>query len=206
VPSRFLTDPDLVAAMVNDHDNRSFNLFLLLWRDYAGLPKGRRSAMTLDYGVYARKLGIEGEKDDEKAEEKYRRAIIKVLRKLEKEYDLITVAFKFGGPATVRMKMRRAGDKEGIAVPAEFWEYGWLRTLGLSEKMLYLVSLVETVESRKKPWWSLSQESIGQKYSIDRWTVNQALDGLERAELLEVRRCPAWRPEGTSFAAPTTTG
>ena len=184
VPSRFVTDPDLAPAMVNDHDNRSFELFLHLWREYDRMPKGRRGEIAVQFNMYAERLGLDETMDDKQ----YRAAILRVLRKLDREYGLISLTQKHGGTPTVKMKLRRAREETGIAVPVELWEHGWLRTLGLSEKVLYLVALVETEESRNKPWWSLSQERIGRKYSIDRWTVNQTLRGLERAEILEVRR------------------
>ena len=102
----------------------------------------------------------------------------------------------------MRMKLRRARGETGIPVPVEFWEYDWLRTLGLAEKMLYLISVVETETSRNKPWWSHSQERIGGKYYIDRWTVNQALRGLEREEVLEVRRSSGVEAGGYELRRP----
>jgi len=184
VPSRFVTDPDLVAAMVNDHDNRSFELFLQLWREHVGRPKGKRGEMKVDFKAYAERLGL----DKAMTDTQHRAAILRVLRKLDREYGLLSLVPKHGGTRTVKMKLRRAREESGIAVPVEFWEYGWINTLGLSEKVLYLVALVETEESRNKPWWSLSQERIARKYSIHHWTVNKALDGLEQEEILEVRR------------------
>ncbi len=200
VPSRFVTDPDLVAAMVNDHDNRSFELFLHLWRDHVGRPEGRRGEMTLTYGAYAEKLGIK----EKMTELSYRQQIIKVLRKLDNEYGLITVSFDYGGPATVRVKLRMARGETGLRVPVELWEYGWLRTLGLSEKALYLISLVETEKSRKKPWWSLSLDRIAQKYGIDRSTVSKSLLALEREEILEVLRSSAGDAGGFELRRPNS--
>lgn len=198
VPSRIVTDPDLAAAMVNDHDNRSFELFLQLWREHVGRPKGRRGEMTVQFKVYAARLGLDKTMDDKE----YRAAILRVLRKLDREYGLISLTQKHGGTPTVKIGLRMARGESGLAVPVEFWEYGWLNTLGLSEKMLYLVALRETEESRNRPWWSLSLDRIAQKYGIHRWTANQALLALEREEILEVRRSSAPEAGGYEHRCP----
>jgi hypothetical protein len=172
--------------MVSRPDNRSFDLFLLLWRRYLKERSGASSSITVKLDDIASDLAM----DMEKGRTAYRRQIIKSLRKLQSRYGLIECRIDYGGPVTVSFTWSPSSVTP-VNVPAEYWEYGWPGRLNLSAKALYLICLVETESSPNKPWWTLSHKAIAKKYSLKYFTVNHALRELEYHDLLHVRRNPA---------------
>lgn len=187
VPNVFLKDPKLAPQMVTKHDERAFDLYLLLLKEYQS--KGS-AVFTLDYEAMAESLGIM-----EMGRVAYRRQISKTLRKLSRRYRLLECQFEWGKPTTVKLldyedrtKTYSAPLKAYFNIPYAYWEYGWSKELGLRAKFAYLINIYKQETSVIKPWWSLSLSLLAQDFHIHPWTIRNGMSELEKEGILEIER------------------
>ena len=130
----FLENPKLAGRMMAGSDERAFDLYMLLLKEFDGNSEAK---IALDYDKMAGYLGIQ----DRMTRIAYRRQITKTLRKLEKRYKLIKVKFQYAKDAVVAL-LDYKDPKKPYSVPKEwyfqipdnFWEYGWNKKLSHSTK------------------------------------------------------------------------
>jgi hypothetical protein len=181
IPGRLLLDKKLGPKMVSEHDERAFDLYLLLYKqEQNGSEQG---GLTFDIDNAAAALGVVG-----MGREAYRRQIIKTLRKLDNEYGVIHVDFQYSGPAKVTFTTEEKGSAiDVLKVANGYWDYGWSRKLEFPAKFMYFVSLYKHSTADSQSHWSCSQERLSDDFKISTSTVGEGLWSLATNNLLDIR-------------------
>ena len=181
IPVSLIISERGLSCLVGERSEKSFDLYLLLLKE--GKPVGDK--LYLDYPDLARRLGYDtDEKRNGQARERVRRA----LMILANTYDLIEYN-QAEHWVVIRSLEKPSSDFPGsIIIPFSYWEYGLSRSLSLSAKYMYLVSLLETKRSRRNPYWFRSQEDMASLYHLSAYTISLALQELEREEIIEISR------------------
>ena len=180
----FLESPGLAGQMISKHDERSFDLYLLLLRDFNGNPE-----ITLDFTKTAKSLGIyEG-----MSRTAYRRQIIKVLRKLENRYHLIKLKPKYGKDATVTLlnyndytKPYTYPEEWYFELPQAYWDYRWNRHLSFPAKYCYLINLAYASISSARPWWFASRDVLSKRFNVSKYAISKGMGELRRQNIIDV--------------------
>jgi len=183
---KFLEDPRLAGRMMSKHDERAFDLYLLILRDYDGNKEGK---INLDYDKIARSLGLYNKMD----RTSYRRQIIRSAKVLQDRYKLITFSPEYGKEAVVYLKDYDNPDKAYsypsewyFEIPDSFWDYGWDKKLSMRAKFCYLVNLAYAGISDAKPWWFASREVLSEKFNVGIWMISKGMQELRRQNLIDV--------------------
>lgn len=179
---QFLQNPKLAPQMTKTVDERSFDIYLyLLWKaEGASEPK-----LTLDYDELAKHLGIyEGRRASS-----YRTQISKVLRKLEKKYNLIKFEPRFAKEAEITLqKVETGSDFISFNLPQSYFAFGWNKGLSLSAKFCYLINLANSEASDTKPFWSKSIATITKESgNVSRGVIYNGMTELRRKKLLDAK-------------------
>ncbi len=184
----FLTQEKLLGQMVTEPDERAFDVYLYLLKEFDG---NKDSKITLNFKTLAESLGIET-----MGNEAYRRQIIKVLNKLETKYELI--GFEPQGQnkdATITLK-DPSDPKENYTlpqvnyfeIPVTYWDYHWNRTLLFPAKVMFLLNLAHT--SVSSPSWYMSRELISKIHHISGTFVTDGTRELKKQNLLSIEYGP----------------
>ncbi len=184
VPRGFLQDKNLFSQMVASADERAFDIYLYILKEYNGNAEAKA---TLGFEKLAESLGIQ-----DTGNEAYRRQIIKVLEKLQDKYKLITLGeLKRNQDAEVVLKSIEDARKryempktEYFEIPAKYFKYGWNRKLSLPAKAVYLVNLSKSKKSN--PSWFMSREAIAKGFNISETFITDGVRELKRLNLLDV--------------------
>ena len=176
----FMEAPNLAGKMMTSHDERAFDVYLLLLKD-------NFAESEFNYNKIALQLGL----DKKMSVNDYRRQLSKTLRKLESEYNLIEFNPQWGKNAQVKLL-----NKDGtlyeypqgkyFLLPGEYFTYGWDKKLSLAAKYCYVINLYKSSLSKDKPWWFGSRETLGLKFHIQRDTVTKGMAELRRLNLIDV--------------------
>jgi len=187
---KFLTKPGLAGGMMTRHDERAFDLYLLLLREFDGNNEGE---ILLDYDATAKKLGIY----DRMSRTAYRRQIIRSLRNLEKRYKLITFKPQHGKEAVVVLLDYEDSNetytypkKWRFQVPAVYWEYDWDGKLSMRAKFCYLINLAYASASDARPWWFASRETLAERFHVSKWLISKGMQELRSLNIIEVEYPP----------------
>ena len=197
----FMENPKLAPLMVRGKDERAFDIYLHLLKNFDGNPEGK---LTLFYDVFAKYLGIyEGWTSTD-----YRRQITKVLKKLEQKYKLIKFETRYGkeatitlldyeiaSPATELWRARNDGermsrnDAEGyFELPNDYFDFGWNRILSFRAKFCYFINLAYSDISDTKPFWSKSVVTITKQFGrVSQDIIKKGMGELRRKKLIEVK-------------------
>ncbi|MFH1094531.1 MAG: phospholipase D-like domain-containing protein, partial [Candidatus Omnitrophota bacterium] len=183
LPSQFLQDPRFAPAMMKKHDERVFDTYLFLLNAYKGAP------ITLFYDSLAKHLNIEV-----MGTTAYRRQIIKVLKKLESKYKLITFTPRYAKEASIILlsyddprNSYIAPDNEFFELPEEYFTLAWHRRLSMRAKFCYLINSLNTRTSDILPFWSKSIKQITRECGgVSAHIIFKGMDELRRKRLLEV--------------------
>jgi len=183
----FLEDARFAPKMVTDSDEHSWDLYLLLLREF---KEQRNSLIRIDYAKAARQMGI----TVETKKSAYRRQIRWVVENLKNKYGLIDFIIDSQGNLDARLLDYDDPAKEystpktgNFNLPIAYWEYGLDRQLMLREKFVYLAGIYEQEIARPKLWWQKSLKGLSEKYHIDEWTLDYGLRGIKKLDLIEVR-------------------
>ena len=192
----FLENPKLAGRMLTKRDERAFDIYLLLLREFDGNAK---SEIILDYDEIADNLGLL----DKMTKTDYRRQIIKSLRKLEDTYCLIKYEPEYGKNAVVTLlnydnidEIYKAPKEWYFQVPDNFWEYGWSRKLSMRAKFCYLINLAYVSISNAKPWWFSSGDVLSERFNVSKWVISKGMQELRRENLIDVAYDS---PKGNSY-------
>lgn len=187
---RFLEDPKLAGTMMNRHDERAFDLYLLLLKDFNG---DKEAKVTLDYDKFAGSLGFSGKME----RAAYRRQIIRTARVLEKRYNLIKFNPQYAKEGVVFLldyehveKTYGYPDKWYFEIPADYWEYGWNKKLSLRAKFCWLINLAYAGISNARPWWFASRETLSERFNVGIWMISKGMQELRRLNLIDVEYSP----------------
>lgn len=183
---KFLEYPKLAGRMMNTHDERAFDLYLLFLKDFDG---NNEAKITLDYDKLAKSLGLY-EKMDRSS---YRRQIIRTARQLEKKYNLIKFSPQYGKDAIIYLldydnpnKAYTYPDKWYFEVPADYWEYGWDKKLSMRAKFCWLINLAYVSISDARPWWFSSLKVLSKRFNVGIWMISKGMQELRRWNLIDV--------------------
>jgi hypothetical protein len=182
VPRAFLLRPNLAPIMHKENDERPFDSYLLL-RRYAATNGGKH--FSVDLQQLAADLGI----DPAKGAANSRRLAIRPLRRLAEHYGLIDLNIPRGKDAEVTLLDDVLGGAF-IRVPVGYWAYGLATELKQAEKLAYLICLNEETQGLTPPFWRKSQVELARIYSATISPINEALNGLQRRDLLTINRSP----------------
>ena len=184
---KFLEDPKLGGRMISTQDERGFDLYLLLLRQFDGNPKAE---IILDYDKTAKALGLY-ERMDRTA---YRRQITKCLRRLQNKYSLINFEPEYSKDAVVTLlnydnpAVAYSYPKEWFFyLPDAFFSYGWNRRLSFSAKYCYLINLAYAEISDARPWWFSSREVLAKRFHIENSIQNEGMQELRRQNIIDVK-------------------
>ena len=184
----FMENPALAPEMVKSQDERAFDIYLYLLKNYDGNPQAK---LTIFYDTLAKYLGIhEGWNITD-----YRRQIIKVFRKLEKKYKLIKFVPRYAKEAAITLlDYENPAGLYGIPngqyfeLPDDYFNYGWNRELSFRAKFCLLINFANTDISDIKPYWSKSVATITKQFGgIGQDIVNKGMGELRIRKLIEVR-------------------
>ncbi len=182
----FLENPKLAGRMLTKHDERAFDLYLLLLREFDGNPEGK---IILNYDKIAASLGLY----DTMTRTGYRRQIIKSLRKLEEVYKLIKFEPEYGEDAVVILLSYDNPEKSYFVpkewyfqIPDNFWGHGWDRQLSHRAKFCYLMNLAYVSISNSAPWWFSSRDVLSKRFNISKWVISKGMGELRSLNLIDV--------------------
>ena len=183
----FFKNPSLVPQMIKDNDERAFDVYLYLIRNFQDTGQAETS---LFYDDLAKHLGI----FKKMKENAYRRQITKVLKKLENKYHLIEFKPRYSKEASIRL-LDHKDPKKPYSYPAidyvrlqnEYFEFGWYGILSLRAKFSYFINLIMTAKSENVSCWSKSVEEITQEFgNISKFVISKGMGELRRHKLIEV--------------------
>ncbi len=184
----FMENPGLAPEMVKAQDERAFDIYLYLLRNYDGNPEAK---LTLFYDTLAKYLGIY----DGWTATDYRRQIIKVFRKLEREYKLIKFEPRYAKEAVITLldyenpaKVYEIPEELSFELPNDYFEFGWNRILSFRAKFCLLINLACSNVSDTKPYWSKSVATITKQFGgVGQDIINKGMGELRRKKLIEVK-------------------
>jgi len=168
----------VVPEMLRRHNERGFDIWLLLLRDFDGNAEG---VVNTNYEVLADSLGLLKDMD----RPIYRREINRQLRGLSKLYKLVEIDTKFNQPIKVRLLKKVEG--ESFSIPRAYWDYGWANRLNLNAKACLLINLAELGHKQQPPEWMLSRPQITEKYGINRNALYPGMKALRDFNIINVR-------------------
>lgn len=184
---KFLEDPKLGGRMITSQDERGFDLYLLLLRQFDGNPQG---AITLDYDEAAKALSLY----ERMNRTDYRRQITKCLRRLQKKYNLIKFEPEYSKNALVTLLNY---DNPAVVysypktwyfnLPDVFFGYGWNRRLSFSAKYCYLINLAYAEISDARPWWFSSRDVLTKRFHIGKTALSEGMQELRRQNIIDMK-------------------
>lgn len=193
---KFLENPRFAGRMLTRHDERAFDLYLALLREFDGNSEGKislNSEKTASYLGLLNKMTREG----------YRRQINRSLKKLKEDYSLIDFKLEYDKDAEVRLlDYDKPENPYSIPkdwyfqVPGEYWDYGWVSKLSHSAKFSYLINLTYANVSSAFPWWFSSREVLAKRFNISKWVISKGMQELRRLNLIDVAYD---KPQGGSY-------
>ncbi len=192
---KLLEDPVLAGRMLTKNDERAFDVYLLLLKDFNG---NTGEEIILDYDKTAVLLGI-----DDMTRTGYRRQIIKSLRKLDERYGLIKFEPKYAKDANITLLSYDNSNKPYsvpsdwyFKLPEAFWGHKWYQSLSFPAKYCYLINLAYAGISNSKPWWFASRDVLSKRFHIGKTSISKGMTELRRANLIDVLYDS---PEGGSY-------
>ncbi len=178
IPKNFLTKKNLIGEMSSHSDERAFDTYLYLLKEFNG---NKESTLTLDYDNLAKSLGI-----DTMSKEDYRRQINKVLTKLKDKYKLIEFETPERNQSTeIRLLNKEASTENSVNLPTTYWRYGWNKTLSFPSKILYLVNSLYT-QTSPSGRFSVSREKLSKSHGISESFISEGNQSLRKLNLLDI--------------------
>jgi HKD family nuclease len=177
----FLFSPDLGRQLLKSQADKQFDLYLLLCKIQ---QETGSSEINIDYESLAKQMGY-AELDDIGG---YRSQYHYFWQRI---HHLLSFLEKYGLIEYQKGKVDLIGNNPNspsIIIPFEYWDYGYVDTLSMRMKYLYLICLCEASKSSSYPMWFRSQKSIAKIYGIDPTTISNGLCELEDMGIIEVTR------------------
>jgi hypothetical protein len=183
---RFMEGEDLASRMIRTSDERAFDMYLFLLKEFDGNPKGK---LVVDYEKLADGLGLAQQMD----RISYRRQINRSLKKLKDTYGLINLSLAYGREGEVqlldyndKMKSYEHPGSRFFALPAAYWDEGWNRRLALREKYCYFINLYMLSFSEAHPYWQGSINGLAKMFAVSPWFIQKGMQELRRLNIIEI--------------------
>lgn len=179
IPKDFLADKNLLGEMSSQSDERSFDVYLYLLKEFNGNAEG---TLTLDYDNLAKSIGL-----GHMSVEDYRRQINKVLDKLQDKYKLI----KFQSPkrnqdTKIHLLTDHQTPQENLNIPTAYWRHNWNKTLSFPAKVMYLINLSYS-QVFPTGQFSISRETLSKTHNVSESFISQGNQELRRLNLLDIK-------------------
>jgi len=169
---------EIVPEMLRRHNERGFDIWLLLLRDFNGNTAGM---VDTDYEALAYSLGLLKNMD----RRTYRKEINRQLRNLSKLYEIIEIYTQINYPIKIRL-LKRAG-KESFNIPMAYWDYGWADRLSMPAKVCLLINLAELGLKHQPPEWMVARPQVSEKYGIDARILYSGMRDLRDFNIIDVK-------------------
>lgn len=117
--------------------------------------------------------------------EAYRRQIIKVLKKLDRDYKLVHFEPRHGKDASVT-PADPVPQEDYFEIPRGFFEGGWLRVLPLRAQYALLILYDQASYPRTSPTIDVGMETLEKRYAVSRKTLGEGFRKLARHDLIEI--------------------
>lgn len=177
IPYELVVRDGVFPYMVRTHDRRAMDLYLYLLYLYKDFKEGEE--IEGGFEELAKYLEIYGIMN----RTEYRRQIVKVMRKLDRRYEVIYFDYKHSKGYKIRFREDR---EDCFPIPFEYWEYGWDKVLDMAGKFCLLLNLSERGRINGEYAWEGAREFISKKYgvSVDIFTKGMRL--LERYDVVDI--------------------
>jgi len=175
ISRNFLLDKTQGPRFLDEHAERALRIYLILlsWQRHP-------DNLVLDYEETARLLGMKP-----MSREAYRRQIIKVLKKLGRDYKRIRFEPRHGKEALLTL-LDPVPQADYFEVPRGLFSGGWIRTLSLRALYSLLVLQDQNSYPRTSPVIEVGLETLEKRYFVSRKTLGEGFRELARADLLEI--------------------
>lgn len=190
ISRNFLRDKNQGPRLLNDHAERSLQLYLILISKTTPSPPPSlplpltggedRGEGVFNYEETAKLLGMKP-----MSREAYRRQIIKVLKKLDRDYKLIRFEPKHGKEALVTL-LDPVPQADYFEIPRGLFSWGWIHSLSLRAQYSLLILYDQESYPRTSPVIEVGLETLEKRYSASRKTLGEGLRELARQNLLEI--------------------
>ncbi|MDD5771930.1 MAG: phospholipase D-like domain-containing protein [bacterium] len=180
----FLDNENLAGRMITSSDERAFDIYLLLLREFK-----RDALIDLDYN----KMAVDLEMDKVMDKTAFRGEINRILKKLNEIYHVINYETRIGENAKVTLLDPENSEKpykypEGkyFTVPGEYFSYGWSKKLSFRAKFCYLVNRYEVTLSDNDQWWSHALDVLSNYFHLHRTTLSEGMSELKKYEIIDI--------------------
>ena len=170
IPRAVLSESRYFPKMVTSHDVRSMDLYLLLLAHSQVVAK---SGFFIELEGMALSLNMPVSWPDFSL----RRQVIKSLKKLNKNYNLVRVKFFHGKDAWVELVNF---PQETFTISSKLIRND--STHKISQRLKFLLMVKSLLEAQGESFYSLSQGEIAKRFHIHRWTVGEAFKDLKQYE------------------------
>jgi len=177
VPWTFLNSRNLLGRMVNNRDERAFDLYLFLLKSFAGREE---KELGFHYEALEREIGIQ--KKDAIA----RRTVRRALGRLQDKYGLIGYSYEPWKDPVISLKTAETSPDRAVEIPSAYWEWGWSRKLTFPGKVMYLLGQMYSASSPIAPAWFRSGEDLAKRFGFSIRFVRAGFMDLRRHNLVEV--------------------
>ncbi len=194
IPYWVLGKNGVVPEMLRRHNERGFDIWLLLLRDFDDNADG---VVDTNYEVLADNLGLLKSLD----RRGYRKEINRQLQNLSKLYPIIEIDTQINQPIKIKL-LKRAG-KESFNFPKSYWENGWANRLSFPAKVCLLINLAELGVKQGPPEWMVARPQISEKYGIEARILYKGMRELRDYHIIDVKYSQL--DEGYENRMPSTT-
>ncbi|MBU3959044.1 MAG: hypothetical protein KKE91_04205 [Candidatus Omnitrophica bacterium] len=170
IPRAVLSESRYFPKMVTSHDVRSMDLYLLLLAHSQVVAK---SGFFIELEGMALSLNMPVSWPDFSL----RRQVIRSLKKLSKNYNLVRVKFFHGKDAWVELVNF---PQETFTISSKLIRND--STHKISQRLKFLLMVKSLLEAQGESFYSLSQGEIAKRFHIHRWTVGEAFKDLKQYE------------------------
>lgn len=166
LPNILLLDSRYFPKMLTSQDARSMDLYLLLLTHSQAAGK---QSFFIDIESMALSLGL----PESWFDFGLRRQVIRTLKKLNKNYNLVRIKFFHGRDAWVEL----------VNLPQETFTISpKLFTQKLSQRLKFLLLVKSLLESQGEDLYSISKQELARRFHIHPWTIAEAFKELEQYE------------------------
>lgn len=173
ISRNFLLAKNKGPRLLDGHAERALQLYLILL-------KASSPSLQIDYQETAQLLGI-----SKMSRSAYRRQIIKVLKKLDRDYGLIRFEPRHGKDAVVTL-MDPVPQENYFEIPLELFSFGWLQTLSQRALYAWLILSDQASYARTSPTIKVGLETLKKRYFVSQQTLGEGFRELARENLIEI--------------------
>lgn len=167
IPEVILLDTKYFPKAFTSQDARSMELYLLLLAHSQAINKQ-------DFFIDLESMGISLNMPISWFDFMLRRQVVRILRKLSKDYGLLRVKFFHGKDAWVELTSL---PKEAFGINSKL-----ILNQKISLRLKFLLMAKSLLEVKGESIYSVSKQELAERFHIHRWTIGEAFKELEEYE------------------------